>query len=236
MNWMTKKGLPAVFFLHQLRQGLGVLTLAVHGIGNQVLDMVERQWCERNLGDPDSRLSDPSNVRRRGSNGRHFVVAISAHQQQIANVRMSYEMPEKIERRRIQPLQVVEKQRQRVFLPREYADESPEHHLEAFLRFQRGQIPNRGCLPMMSSSSGMRLTMSAPFAPMLPEGAAAIGELLLALSNIGGGDFEKACASVAYGMSRLYWSNLPDANRPRGGTSALVQLVHHRGLADAGIS
>src|SRR6266851_4442853 len=26
---------------------------------------------------------------------------------------------------------------------------------------------------------------------------------------------------VAYGMSRLYWSNLPDANRPRGGTSAL---------------
>ena len=30
-----------------------------------------------------------------------------------------------------------------------------------------------------------------------------------------------ACANVAYGMSRLYWSNLPDANRPRGGTSGL---------------
>ena len=30
----------------------------------------------------------------------------------------------------------------------------------------------------------------------------------------------KAWARVAYGMSRLYWSNLPDANRPRGGTSA----------------
>jgi len=26
---------------------------------------------------------------------------------------------------------------------------------------------------------------------------------------------------VAYGMSRLYWSNLPDAKRPRGGTSGL---------------
>src|SRR5258707_2469246 len=56
---------------------------------------------------------------------------------------MSNEMLEKIERCRIQPLQIVEKKRQRVFLPREYADESPEHHLEAFLRFQRGQIPNR---------------------------------------------------------------------------------------------
>src|SRR6478736_1761183 len=31
----------------------------------------------------------------------------------------------------------------------------------------------------------------------------------------------KAWPTVAYGMSRLYWSNLPDANSPRGGTSAL---------------
>ena len=37
-------------------------------------------------------------------------------------------------------------------------------------------------------------------------------------------------------MSRLYWSNLPDAKRPRGGTSALCSSLHHRGLADAGIA
>ncbi|MNL65013.1 hypothetical protein D3C87_1892920 [compost metagenome] len=28
-----------------------------------------------------------------------------------------------------------------------------------------------------------------------------------------------ACTSVEYGISRLYWSNLPEANNPRGGTS-----------------
>ena len=37
-------------------------------------------------------------------------------------------------------------------------------------------------------------------------------------------------------MSRLYWSNLPDANRPRGGDERLVQLVHDGGLADPGIA
>ena len=37
-------------------------------------------------------------------------------------------------------------------------------------------------------------------------------------------------------MSRLYWSNLPEAKSPRGGTKDLMQFVHDRGFADAGIS
>ena len=35
----------------------------------------------------------------------------------------------------------------------------------------------------------------------------------------------KAWARVVYGMSRLYWSNLPDANPPRGGTSAFCSSL-----------
>ena len=46
----------------------------------------------------------------------------------------------------------------------------------------------------------------------------------------------KACASVAYGMSRLYWSNLPAANKPARRHQRLVQLVDERRLADAGIA
>ena len=40
---------------------------------------------------------------------------------------------EEVERRRIQPLQIVEEQRERVLRPREHAEEAPEHHLEAVL-------------------------------------------------------------------------------------------------------
>ena len=49
-------------------------------------------------------------------------------------------MLEEVERRCIQPLQIVEKQGERVLLPREYAKEAPEDHLEAALRVQRRQI------------------------------------------------------------------------------------------------
>jgi len=49
-----EEGIAGGFFLHQLRQGLGVPALAVHGFGDQALDMVESQRCERDLGDPDS--------------------------------------------------------------------------------------------------------------------------------------------------------------------------------------
>jgi hypothetical protein len=37
----------------------------------------------------------------------------------------------------------------------------------------------------------------------------------------------EAWARVAYRMSRLYWSNLPDAKSPRGGDQHFVQFVHH---------
>src|SRR6202030_3567767 len=73
----------------------------------------------------------------------HFVVAISADQQQVLYFRMRNEMLEKIERRRIQPLQIVEKQRKRVFPACEHGDESPERHLETFLRLQRGEVSDR---------------------------------------------------------------------------------------------
>ena len=46
----------------------------------------------------------------------------------------------------------------------------------------------------------------------------------------------KAWASVAYGMSRLYWSNLPDGEQAARRDEHLVQLVDDRGLADAGIA
>ena len=56
---------------------------------------------------------------------------------------MGNEVLKNIERRCIQPLQIVEKQHKRVFLSREHSDESPEHHLEAFLHLLRREVRNR---------------------------------------------------------------------------------------------
>ena len=48
---------------------------------------------------------------------------------------------------RVQPLQIVEKQRKRVLRPGERAEESPEHHLEAVLRILRRQVWNGRLFP-----------------------------------------------------------------------------------------
>src|SRR6267142_1863251 len=54
---------------------------------------------------------------------------------------------EEVECRRIQPLQIVEKQGERVLLPREYAEEAPEDHLEPALRVLRRKLRDRWLLP-----------------------------------------------------------------------------------------
>ena len=70
-----------------------------------------------------------------------------------------------VERRRVEPLKIVEKKRQRVLWSGEDADESAEHQLEAALRLQRLELRTGGCSPMMSLSSGTRSVMSRPFGP-----------------------------------------------------------------------
>ena len=69
---------------------------------------------------------------------------------------------EEIERGCVQPLQIVEKQRQRMFGSSEDAKHAPEHEPEPPLRVARRQLGCKaGCGPMRSSSSGSMPTMSA---------------------------------------------------------------------------
>jgi hypothetical protein len=56
---------------------------------------------------------------------------------------MRHQVLEDVKRRCIKPLQIVEEQRERVFLPREYAEQAPEYHLEAVLCFLRRQVRDR---------------------------------------------------------------------------------------------
>ena len=72
-----------------------------------------------------------------------LVVSIGADQQQVPHLRVRDQVLEEVERRCIQPLQIVKEQRERVLLPCEYAEKPPENHLEAVLRFLRWQVWDR---------------------------------------------------------------------------------------------
>src|ERR1700704_5603790 len=71
------------------------------------------------------------------------VVPVGADQQQVPHFGVCDQMLEKLKRRCIQPLQIIEEQRERVLLAREHPEEAPEHHLEAVLRVLRRQVRDR---------------------------------------------------------------------------------------------
>src|SRR5712691_11644840 len=73
--------------------------------------------------------------------GVDFVVPVGADQQQMLHVRLDQQIFQQIERRRIEPLQIVEEQGKGM-LPREYADESTEYQLEPALRILWRKLRN----------------------------------------------------------------------------------------------
>jgi hypothetical protein len=54
----------------------------------------------------------------------HFIVPVGADQQQVPHIRPSQQILQQIERCRVEPLQIVEKRRERMLRPREDADKS----------------------------------------------------------------------------------------------------------------
>src|SRR5215813_13956812 len=66
--------------------------------------------------------------------GSYFVVAVGTDEEKIAEIRPVQQIFQEVERRRVEPLQIIEEERQRMFRPREDADELSKRQLEAPLR------------------------------------------------------------------------------------------------------
>ena len=168
--------------------------------------------------------------------GADLVVPVGADQQQMPHLRMGDQVLQEVERRCIKPLQIIEEQRERVLLARKHAEEAPENHLKAACASCGGRSATGGWVPMRSSSSGMRLTMSWPFGPSASLSAARHGPLRLALG-------EKRAHEALEGLRQggvrdvaLVLVELAGREQAARRYECLVQLVHHRGLADAGIA
>src|SRR6266704_858243 len=97
-NWIAKNGLPPVFSCTSSANGR-----ARSGVANRLQRASKR-------------------VRR-----TDLVVPVGADQQQVVHLRVRDQMLEEVERCRIQPLQIIEEQRERVLLACEHAEEAPEH-------------------------------------------------------------------------------------------------------------
>src|ERR1700678_3284022 len=90
-----------------------------------------------------SGLADSIEFVRQRMCGIDLVVPISANQHQVLQIRPGQQILQQIKSRSIKPLQIVEKERQRMFLPGKKTEESAEHELETALRLLRLELRDR---------------------------------------------------------------------------------------------
>ncbi|MGC2786900.1 MAG: hypothetical protein WA397_24340, partial [Roseiarcus sp.] len=112
----------------------------MQGVGDEPAKIVEPERGQHDLLDPCSGVADRLERPHQRVRGADLVVAVGADQQQAPHLGMCDQMLDEVECPRIQPLQIVEEQRERMVLAREQAEEAPENHLKAILGVLRRQV------------------------------------------------------------------------------------------------
>ena len=115
-------------------------------VRNELPHVFARERRKRDLVHVRSRVPDCLELARQRMRRRDFVVPVRADQHQVRHAGWSQQIFEEIERRRVEPLQIVEEECQRMVPLGEYADEPPEHHLETPSRVLRRKLGNRRLL------------------------------------------------------------------------------------------
>src|ERR1700730_8977727 len=209
----------------------------MQSIGDKPSDMVEPEGRQHDLMHPGIGVTDRLKSPQKRVRGSDLVVSIGPDQQQVPHLRVRDQVLEEVERRSIKPLQIVEKQRERVLLPREYAEKPPENHLKAVLRFVRRQVRDRWLSPDHKLQRGNEVDDELSVrAQRLAQGAPPPAKLRLALAQKRA---HKALEGLGQGGVRdvsLVLVELAGREEATRRDEHLVQLVHHRGLANTGIA
>src|SRR6185295_1516292 len=102
--------------------------------------------CEDDVLDRYSSTSDPIQGVYEWMGRGDFVVPVCADQQHMSHIGVSQQVFEQIQRGRVEPLQIVEEQRQRMFRSSEYREEAAEDELKTSLGVLRWQLVDRRLL------------------------------------------------------------------------------------------
>ena len=138
---MAKNGLPAVLSCTKFRERRGALRLAAKGIRNQFPKVSMSERRKRDPLDLSAGVLDRLELARQRMRGVDLVVAIGADQHQMPQLRPGQQILQQVERRRVEPLQIVEEEGKRMVRSGKDADESAEHELETTLRLLRLEAP-----------------------------------------------------------------------------------------------
>src|SRR5215469_7720093 len=111
--------------MHNSRQWPGARTILVEAIGYEPTHNVEGQRRENDLSHNRPGLSDRVQHQHERMGEAYLVVPVRADQEEVPDFRVGDEMLNQSERGRVQPLQVIEEEGERVLLPGEDGQEGP---------------------------------------------------------------------------------------------------------------
>ena len=209
----------------------------MQGIGEQPLDVVPQERREHDLPHLSTGSPDPRQHPRERVRGTDLVVAISTDQEQVAHVRVEQEMLDQIEGRGIQPLQVIQEQRERVLRACKHAEKTPEDQLEATLPFLLRELRNRRLLA--DDEGQLRDEIDHELAvrsKRIEQGGAPLAHLRVALAEDLSDEALEGLSQRRIRNIALVLVELSRCEQAARRNQHLVQLVDDRGLADPGIS
>ena len=229
--------IAAGLLVHELRQRMGGIPIAVQGIGDESVDIVEPEGRQHDLLHPRSRLADYLQRPHERVRRTDLVVAVGPDQQDVPHIRIGDQVLQQFKSCRVQPLQIVEEQRERVLRPGEYAEEPSEHHLEAVLCILRREVRNGRLFPddeldlrdEVDDKLAVRAHRVLQRAPPPAHLRFALGEDLT----------DEGLEGLCQGRVRdvaLVLVELAGREEAARRNKRLVQLIHHGGFADAGIT
>ena len=222
---------------HKLRQRRAAPRLAAKRIGNQLFEVLRGKRREGDLLHLSAFVLDRCELARQRMCGIDLVVAVGADQQQMVYVLLAEQIHEQIERGRVEPLQIVEEERQRMFGPRENADEPPEHQLETPLCVLWREFGDRRLLADDEVQFGDEVDHEPSVRPQrLAQRVAPARQLDLALTEKRPYQALKRLDQRRIRYVALVLIELAGGEKAARRYQRLMQLVDDGGLADAGIA
>ena len=109
-----EKRITAGLLMDQPRQWIGVCRFAAKCIRHELIHAIAGEGLQADFLHPRSCVADDVEFSRQRMGGAYLMVTIGADQQQVSQVRPDQQILEQIQRGRVQPLQVIEEERQRM--------------------------------------------------------------------------------------------------------------------------
>ena len=223
--------------MNQLRQRADALRFATKRVGQQLAQVVAIQRGEDDFLQHGPALADGVQLAHQGMGGADLVIPVGADQQEVLELGARQQVFEQVERGCVQPLQIVEKESERMLRAGEYVDEAPKHQLKPPLCILRRKFRHGRLFPDDVLQFRYELDHEQPVRiQRLAKGVAPLAQLFLVLAQERPDQSLEGLRQRGIRNVALVLVELARRKQAAGCNQRLLQLVDHRGFADARIA